>query len=80
VLTTDPKVNGFLPLSWENIRLVVGVSWLFFFIYFFISDHLFGPDSSNREVFEVLVRPIVQSAVHGFNGTIFAYGQTSSGM
>ncbi|XP_034232393.1 centromere-associated protein E isoform X2 [Thrips palmi] len=42
-------------------------------------DHVFGPESSNTEVFEVLVKPIVESAVKGFNGTIFAYGQTASG-
>lgn len=44
------------------------------------TDHVFGPNSSNQEVFEVLVKPIVESAVKGFNGTIFAYGQTASGM
>ncbi|KAK3914111.1 Centromere-associated protein E [Frankliniella fusca] len=44
-----------------------------------VFDNVFGPESSNREVFEVLVKPIVESAVRGFNGTIFAYGQTASG-
>lgn len=46
---------------------------------FFFSDRVFGPDSSNHEVFEELVKPIVEAAVRGFNGTIFAYGQTASG-
>ncbi|KAJ1523483.1 hypothetical protein ONE63_001336 [Megalurothrips usitatus] len=45
----------------------------------FTFDRVFGPSSSNQEVFEVLVKPIVESAVKGFNGTIFAYGQTASG-
>lgn len=30
-------------------------------------------------MFDNIVRPIVDAAVNGFNGTIFAYGQTSSG-
>lgn len=30
-------------------------------------------------MFDNIVRPIVDAAVNGFNGTVFAYGQTSSG-
>lgn len=30
-------------------------------------------------MFDNIVKPIVDAAVNGFNGTIFAYGQTSSG-
>lgn len=41
-------------------------------------DHIFGMNSNNSDVYEI-VRPIVDAAVNGFNGTIFAYGQTSSG-
>ncbi|XP_076278067.1 uncharacterized protein LOC143207979 [Lasioglossum baleicum] len=42
-------------------------------------DHIFDMDASNADVFDSIVRPIVDAAVNGFNGTIFAYGQTSSG-
>ncbi|XP_071450716.1 centromere-associated protein E-like [Hetaerina americana] len=42
-------------------------------------DYVFGMDSSTHNIFEDLVKPIVESSVKGFNGTIFAYGQTSSG-
>ncbi|XP_046398378.1 centromere-associated protein E-like [Ischnura elegans] len=42
-------------------------------------DYVFGMDSSSQNIFEDLVLPIVESSVKGFNGTIFAYGQTSSG-
>lgn len=31
------------------------------------------------DVFNTIAKPIVEAAVNGFNGTIFAYGQTSSG-
>lgn len=30
-------------------------------------------------MFHTIVRPIVDATVNGFNGTVFAYGQTSSG-
>ncbi|KAJ8676006.1 hypothetical protein QAD02_011792 [Eretmocerus hayati] len=42
-------------------------------------DHIFGPENNNSDVFNTVVQPIVDAAVKGFNGTIFAYGQTSSG-
>ncbi|KAK9294941.1 hypothetical protein QLX08_010621 [Tetragonisca angustula] len=44
----------------------------------FYFDHIFGVSASNLDVFEI-VKPIVNAAVNGFNGTVFAYGQTSSG-
>ena len=30
-------------------------------------------------VYEYAAKPIIESVLEGFNGTIFAYGQTSSG-
>ncbi|XP_014470851.1 PREDICTED: centromere-associated protein E [Dinoponera quadriceps] len=42
-------------------------------------DHIFNMDASNNDVFCSIVSPIIDAAVNGFNGTVFAYGQTSSG-
>lgn len=42
-------------------------------------DHIFNESRSNNEVFEEVVKPIVDASMQGFNGTVFAYGQTSSG-
>ena len=39
-------------------------------------DKVFGMYSTQEEVFESVVRPIVDEALAGFNCTIFAYGQT----
>lgn len=39
----------------------------------------FSPLSRQREVFERAARPIVESAIRGYNGTILAYGPTNSG-
>ncbi|XP_046145312.1 kinesin-related protein 4-like [Osmia bicornis bicornis] len=45
----------------------------------FCFDHIFDMNISNLDVFNAIVKPIVNAAVNGFNGTVFAYGQTSSG-
>ncbi|XP_072755848.1 uncharacterized protein [Anoplolepis gracilipes] len=42
-------------------------------------DHIFDTNASNNDVFNNIVKPIVDAAVKGFNGTVFAYRQTSSG-
>ena len=42
-------------------------------------DHVFGPETSNMQIFDGFARDLVLQTVEGFNGTIFAYGQTSSG-
>lgn len=39
-------------------------------------DKVFGMYSTQEEVFESIVRPIVDETLAGFNCTIFAYGQT----
>nr|XP_014350548.1 PREDICTED: centromere-associated protein E-like [Latimeria chalumnae] len=42
-------------------------------------DRVFHSEETTRKVYQELALPIVHSAIHGYNGTIFAYGQTSSG-
>lgn len=36
-------------------------------------------NSTQKQVYDVAAKPIIDSVLEGFNGTIFAYGQTSSG-
>ncbi|KAL8096263.1 hypothetical protein AgCh_037283 [Apium graveolens] len=45
----------------------------------FAFDHVFDQESTNARVYELLTKDIITAAVQGFNGTAFAYGQTSSG-
>ncbi|EEF49475.1 kinesin heavy chain, putative [Ricinus communis] len=42
-------------------------------------DRVFGPHSTSNEVYEVAAKPVVKAAMEGVNGTVFAYGVTSSG-
>lgn len=46
---------------------------------FFTFDKTFGEDTNNQQVYDTVAKGIVGSVVQGLNGTIFAYGQTSSG-
>ena len=45
----------------------------------FTFDKVFGAYSRQEEVFNSIVKPIVDEALAGFNCTIFAYGQTGTG-
>ena len=45
----------------------------------FTLDKVFPPMSAQQDVYEVAAKPIVEAVMQGFNGTVFAYGQTSSG-
>lgn len=42
-------------------------------------DRVFGPSTGSQDVYEVAARPVVKAAMEGVNGTVFAYGVTSSG-
>ncbi|CAI5516178.1 unnamed protein product [Closterium sp. Naga37s-1] len=42
-------------------------------------DKVFGPATTTRGVYDVAAQPVVTSAMEGINGTVFAYGVTSSG-
>lgn len=42
-------------------------------------DHVFGDDCNNEVVFNTLAKPLVASALDGYNTVLFMYGQTSSG-
>ncbi|KAK9156618.1 hypothetical protein Scep_003192 [Stephania cephalantha] len=42
-------------------------------------DRVFGPTTTTRHVYDVAAQHVVTGAMEGVNGTIFAYGVTSSG-
>ncbi|KAM5172376.1 kinesin-like protein KIF3A isoform 1-T1 [Mantella aurantiaca] len=45
----------------------------------FTFDTVFGIDSNQLDVYNLTARPIIDSVLEGYNGTIFAYGQTGTG-
>ncbi|XP_071942688.1 uncharacterized protein [Antedon mediterranea] len=42
-------------------------------------DYVFHMGQSTNDVYSQVAEPIIESAMDGYDGTIFAYGQTSSG-
>ena len=45
----------------------------------FTFDHIFGMESTQTEVYEQSAFLLVENVLEGYNGTIFAYGQTGCG-
>lgn len=45
----------------------------------FVFDKVLKPNVTQEHVYTVAAKPIVADVLSGYNGTIFAYGQTSSG-
>ncbi|KAL1196194.1 Kinesin-like protein KIN-7C [Cardamine amara subsp. amara] len=42
-------------------------------------DRVFGPPTTTRRVYDIAAQQVVSGAMSGINGTVFAYGVTSSG-
>ena len=40
----------------------------------FVFDHVFNLESTQKQVYDAAAKPIIDSVLEGFNGTIFAYG------
>ncbi|XP_068612407.1 LOW QUALITY PROTEIN: kinesin heavy chain-like [Brachionichthys hirsutus] len=45
----------------------------------YVFDRVLPPDASQERVYDQCAKQIVKDVLAGYNGTIFAYGQTSSG-
>lgn len=45
----------------------------------FTFDAVYDWTSTQQELFDETVRPLIESVLNGFNATIFAYGQTGTG-
>lgn len=45
----------------------------------YFSDKIYAQAATNDELYRNEVQPIVDQVINGYHGTIFAYGQTSSG-
>ena len=46
----------------------------------FVYEKVFPSDDTNQKtIFEIVAKPLISAAFEGINGTLFCYGQTSSG-
>uniref|UniRef100_A0A8C0MBG3 Kinesin family member 27 n=1 Tax=Canis lupus familiaris TaxID=9615 RepID=A0A8C0MBG3_CANLF len=45
----------------------------------FTFDFVFGKNSTQDQVYNTCIKPLVLSLIEGYNATVFAYGQTGSG-
>ncbi|KAI3820168.1 hypothetical protein L1987_14026 [Smallanthus sonchifolius] len=63
----NPKKN----CKWNPLMLFVAILQCL--------DRVYGCDSTTRQVYEEGIKRVALSALNGFNSSIFAYGQTSSG-
>jgi hypothetical protein len=46
---------------------------------FFKFDRVFGPEATQKEVFDTTAKGVIDSVLTGHNATVFAYGATGSG-
>mmetsp|Transcript_87495 Transcript_87495/g.255835 ORF Transcript_87495/g.255835 Transcript_87495/m.255835 type:complete len:889 (+) Transcript_87495:11-2677(+) len=78
VTTGSPSVSGTLVVHEPKVMVDLSKA-MNNHIYTF--DGVFGEASTNREIFEVALRPMVRHLLEtkGGHGTCFAYGQTGSG-
>ncbi|CAG9316919.1 unnamed protein product [Blepharisma stoltei] len=70
------SVAEFLP---DGKTVVINQKYENFGTLKFSFDYVFPPDTEQSTVYDCSGIKIVESVMQGFNGTIFAYGQTSSG-
>lgn len=70
-----PKYSSVTQTTAEGLPLPERVTGRTFFTF----DKTFPEDTNTQTVYDSVAKGIVSSVVTGLNGTIFAYGQTSSG-
>ncbi|CAN4083399.1 unnamed protein product [Withania somnifera] len=64
-------------IIYKNVNLSVSERSMYPSAYTF--DRVFGNNCSTRQVYEEAAKDVSLSVVSGFNASVFAYGQTSSG-
>ena len=59
-----------MPFQVQDVLLVFSLCLCYVFVFY---------SSKQRDLYDETFRDLVQSVLDGFNGTIFAYGQTGTG-
>lgn len=73
IVETKPEKPEQNMMGQVSLALISGKQRDFFF------DYAFGADCNQDSVYDRIARPVVTDVLKGFNGTIFAYGQTGTG-
>lgn len=78
----DARSGQLITIS-ENLPAVLSGTaaqdGLMYATYRFTFDHVYDQDSTQQEVYDQSARPLVLSALQGYNAAIIAYGQTGTG-
>jgi len=64
--------DKFIPIFQGDDSVVIGGKP-------YVFDRVFPPNTTQEQVYHACAMQIVKDVLAGYNGTIFAYGQTSSG-
>ncbi|XP_051563571.1 kinesin heavy chain-like isoform X1 [Myxocyprinus asiaticus] len=64
--------DRFIPTFQEDDTVIIGGKP-------YVFDRVFPTNSTQEQVYNTCAKQIVKDVLDGYNGTIFAYGQTSSG-
>ncbi|XP_054058213.1 centromere-associated protein E isoform X2 [Rissa tridactyla] len=76
LIARENALEDKVPLHWKSENNTISeVNGTKVFSY----DRVFHSSDNTQQLYEGVAVPIIQSAVQGYNGTIFAYGQTASG-
>jgi hypothetical protein len=67
VIHTDPQTNDIVHIDYNNEMKT------------YTFDHVAGQSTTQDNMFDSCGKPIVESCLDGYNGTIFCYGQTGAG-
>jgi hypothetical protein len=70
IVTLEPKAG---TVAVKDPKQISGLEKIFTF------DYVFDNNSTQNDVYSATARDIVDSVLHGYNGTVFAYGQTGTG-
>ena len=80
-LCLEPNSENSLKIIVDNLSINTGLKENFNekssqeFTY----DKVFPSDINQKTIFETVAKPLISAAFEGINGTLFCYGQTSSG-
>ena len=80
-LCLEPTSSNSLKIITDNININTGIKENFSektsqdFTY----DKVFPSDTNQKTIFDIVAKPLISAAFEGINGTLFCYGQTSSG-